>query len=118
MTGTGSLRLKGEVARREVWTNVDPSAALERQIEAIGKNVDRLRGRLNELQEQLDKRFREHAEALDHETITRAQDDEHLRNRLEAAETGGLHITFAGVVWLLVGVLFATLPQEILGWTR
>jgi hypothetical protein len=99
----------------EVWTNVDPSAPLEKQIEAVTKNLDRLRNRLNQLHDEMDKGLREHSEALRQEEATRAKDDEHLRQRLHAAETGGLHITFAGVVWLLLGVLLATLPQELAG---
>jgi hypothetical protein len=113
VTGTGDLNLAGGIARMEVWTNVDPSAAVEKQIEAVTKNVDRLRNRLNQLQDELDKGLREHSEALRREETARAKDDEHLRQRLHAAETGGLHITFTGVVWLLLGVLLATLPQEV-----
>ena len=116
MTSTGSLGLSGGSARLEVWTNVDPTAPVEKRIEGLTRNLDRLRERVTQLQAEMDKQRLQHSEALHQEQQARAKGDEHLRTRLEAAETGGLHITFVGVIWLFLGVLLATLAQEISVW--
>ena len=116
MTGTGSLGLSGGTARLEVWSTVDPAAPVDARIQALTSNVDRLKDRISQLHNEMDTRLREHSEALRQEQGVRAKDDEHLRTRLEAAETGGLQITFAGVIWLFLGVLLATLSPEISGW--
>jgi hypothetical protein len=116
MTGTGHLEIKGGDAHLEVWSNVDAAAPLERQVQALMNNVNRLRDRLNQMRDEMQKQVREHSEALDQERRVRAKDDEGIQARLKAAETGGLHVTLAGLVWLLLGVVLTTLSQEIAAW--
>ena len=57
--------------------------------------------------------LRKHSEALRAEERSRARGDQDLSLRLEAAETGGLHITFMGTVWLFLGAVLATMSPEI-----
>jgi len=61
----------------------------------------------------IDSRAREQADALQREQQLRAEHDEKLQALLEAAETGGLHISFVGVIWLLFGLLLSSVPREI-----
>jgi hypothetical protein len=99
-----------------VWSNVDPAAPVEAQLNALKKNVERLHERLIQMQDEMDRDLHRHSEALRQEQEVRGQGDKHLHLRLEAAETGGLHITFIGLLWLLLGVLLATIPGEIHSW--
>jgi hypothetical protein len=111
--GAGSIGISGASAQMYVWSNVDPAAPLQEQLNAVARNTERLNERLNQLQSEVDKDLLKHSEALQREQESRARADSDLQLRLEAAETGGLHITFMGVVWLFVGVTLSTLSSEI-----
>jgi hypothetical protein len=113
MPGTGSLSLGGGSARLSVWSKVDPTAPLQDQMTAIARNVERLNERIDGLHREVDEGLRKHTEALGAEQRSRAQGDQDLNLRLEAAAAGGLHITFMGTMWLFLGALLATLSPEI-----
>jgi hypothetical protein len=114
--GAGALGLGGLSARLHVWSNVDPAAPVEVQLNALKQNAERMNERLNQMQDEVDRELHQHSEELRREREARGHGDKDLHLRLEAAETGGLHITFVGLLWLLVGVLLATIPQEIERW--
>lgn len=61
----------------------------------------------------MDQKFRSHADFLKREERTRAQEDQAIREKLEATETGGLHISAMGVLWLFIGVTLSTAATEI-----
>jgi hypothetical protein len=84
---------------------MDPAAPIETRLEAVIKNVEGLNQRLLQLHAEMDSELRSHSQALRQEQQLRERDDKDLQLRLEAAEAGGLHISFIGVVWLFVGVL-------------
>ena len=113
--GSGSISLSGS-GRGYVWTPMDPNAPVESQLKALAQNVERLNERIVHLQNEIDQELRKQSEALHQEQATRAKGDEELHLRLESAETGGLHITFMGLLWLLLGVFLATLSSEIAQW--
>ncbi len=53
------------------------------------------------------------SEALRVEGQAWRQDDRDIRERLERAQAGGLHVGFIGLLWLVVGVLLTTFYPEI-----
>lgn len=116
MTGTSSLGATGFAARGEVWANVDPNAPLEDQVGALTSNVERLRHTLTAVQNDLDSRHREQADALTREEQERAQHDQEIMARLESAETGGIALSFVGVIWIFLGTLLSSLSPEIAHW--
>lgn len=113
--GTAALSsgVAGMSARGHVWSKVDPSSSLEAQVDALTKDVERVNERLTVAEKTLDSQAREHADALRGEQQVRAEHDAALKAGLEAAETGGLHISFVGVIWLLFGLLLSSVPREI-----
>jgi len=113
-TGSSSIGLTGFAARAYVWTPMNLSAPTEAQLKALTSNVERLKESLIQLQNEMDRELKNIAAALGEERASRSKDVADLQRRLELAETGGLHITFVGVIWLFVGVLLATLAPEIL----
>jgi hypothetical protein len=115
-TGTGSLGLASLHARAHVWTPMDPLAPVDAQVKALIQNVERLNQSLIQVQQEMDAALGRVTAALGEERTTRSKDVAELQKRLEIAETGGLHITFVGVIWLVVGVVLTTLSPEILRW--
>jgi hypothetical protein len=111
--GAAAMGLSGLTGRAEVWTPPNTQAPLQDQLNALSKNLDRLRDRLGQLEGDLDRYKTEQAEALKHERAAREAGDRDAGHRLEAAQTGGLHVTLVGIAWLVVGLILATLSPEI-----
>jgi len=97
---------------------VDPNSPIAAQIGALTKNVEGLKVGLIAVQKKIGSLAREHAGVLQREQQFRAEHDEKLQALLETAETGGLHISFVGVIWLLFGLLLSSLPNEIAQWAH
>jgi hypothetical protein len=116
--GSGSLGLSGGHVQAHGWSTVDPSASIEARFEALTKNVERLNERLIQAQKEIDSVLSKQSEALRQEQQIRAKDDENLHKRLEAAETGGLHISFIGMLWIFFGLLLSTMSAEIAHWVK
>lgn len=117
-TGTGAIESRMASVRGFGWSEIDPTAAIDERVDALTKNVERLYRLLIQAQTDIDKELRKHSDTLSHEQETRAKDDIHLRLRLEAAETGGLHVSLIGVLWLLLGVFLSTVSGEIAQWVK
>jgi hypothetical protein len=114
--GAASIGFTGLSARGEVWTNVNPNAPLEDRVRALTSNVDRLHDTLIAVQQDLDARHREQADALTKEEKERARRDQEIMARLESAETGGLALSFVGLVWVFLGIVLSSLSPEIAHW--
>lgn len=116
MAGTGALKMTGGTAHLEVWSTMDPNSPIDQQVTALVNNVQRLREGQKSLRKKIDAATSSHAKALADEQHLRAAADAKLDARLREAQTGGLHITFLGALWLFLGVLFSSVPGEIHSW--
>jgi hypothetical protein len=103
---TGSVRVWA-------WTTINPRDPIETQIAALNENAERMRRDLiaidakqTQLGNRVDQRFQEVFQA-------HAQTESSLRQKLESALTDGLMISFIGLIWVVLGVLVATMSPEI-----
>jgi hypothetical protein len=110
-TATG-LSIAGS-ARLRAWTPMNPDAPVDEQLRALRNNVDRLDQRLTNAESDVDKHRSHLQDAVRAEQEARSQGDKDLRARLEAAQTGGLHISLMGLVWLLFGLVMGTISGEL-----
>jgi len=114
VTATATFSAGGSwTARGHAWSEVDKSSSLAAQVDALTKNVEGLNERLIAAENNLDSLARKHADALRGEQQVRAEHDDALQARLEAAETGGLYISLLGVIFLFLGLLLSSVPREI-----
>jgi hypothetical protein len=104
--------------RVRVWFPMDPNAPPEQQLKALTSNVQHLDQRLTAAETEIETRTAQVEGAVREEQKARSLRDTELSARLEGAQTGGLHISLAGLVWLLAGLLMATLSSEIAGALR
>ena len=111
--GAGGIAISGGRARLDIWYNADPDAAIEARIDAAEKNLSRLRDRLNEFEQETEKSLARRTKALEQEKQDRASGDKDIREKLEAAQVGGLYISMAGMWWLVAGVIMSTVPSEL-----
>lgn len=100
-------------ARGGGWSNAGSGATVEKRIDTLEKNVERLRKQLGETEQELRKQIKAQASALNEEKETRAKEDKAIRDVLEDTETGGLRVSLMGVIWVLVGIIMSTIPSEL-----
>jgi len=112
------LQVTGEVGRLSAWSPVDPRVPITEQVLALKRNMDYLHHQQLQMQDHIDTGLRAQGDALHQEREARRLDDSQLRALLEEAQTGGLHISFAGFIGLVVGTLLVTLSNEISLWVR
>jgi len=104
------MRASGKLS---VWTRIDPEWPLEKQVSGLARNVEHLRRELDQLDDKMEKHATEGGEALADEQKARKSGDESLRELFTAAHVGGIHIAAAGLIWLLLGILLTSLPNEV-----
>lgn len=105
LDGVGTFDAASVCKREHAWKNVDPDAPIQEQVDALKNNVESLKQQLTHMHVEMDSRLHGHSESLRQEQESRKEGDERLHQRLEAAETGGIYVSFIGVVWLSVGLL-------------
>lgn len=117
-TFTGAVTATMGSASAYGWHTSDPAAPIEARLNALTRNVERMNERLIQMQKDSDSELRKHSESLRRERQFREEGDEHLHKRLEVAETGGLHISLIGVIWIFLGLVLSTVSPEIAQWMR
>jgi hypothetical protein len=94
-------------ARLDMWHNAG-SDAVEARLDAVEKNLTRVRDQLHELERETEKRLEQQIKALEQEKQDRAKVDEDIREKLKTSAVGGLHISTVGVVCLFMGMIMST----------
>lgn len=89
-------------------------APIQQQIDALEKNLRALDGRLNTAEGAIETNQRDLDAKLASEAADRAEADRLLGLRIEAAQTDGLSLAAAGALWLAVGIVLSTAPNELL----
>jgi hypothetical protein len=66
----------------------------------------------------MDQGFRKQTDALKQEQQIRSDEDQHIRAKMELTNTGGLHISAMGALWLAIGVIMSSIPSELAVWFK
>jgi len=116
--GSGNVAMKPASlhARGYTLASAGLNPTTETRVDALEKNVKLIHERIDHTQSEMDQKFRSHASLLEWEAQTRARDDQALREKLEVTETGGLHISAMGALWLFIGITLSTAAPEIAKW--
>lgn len=112
MTATSAVRGRAFV------TTTAADDSVEARLDALEKNMGHVNDRVNGLQAEIDQKADEHRLALEKERQARSKEAGELWERLEATETGGLHVSAVGAVWLTVGVALSTAAPELARWLQ
>jgi hypothetical protein len=83
------------------------------RLDEIERHLKNMKMRQDEFEKETKKSLKQQTGALDEEKRVRASDDEDILEKLQTAVLGGTKIAIAGVVWLSVGVVMSTIPQEL-----
>jgi len=117
VAGEGSAAAAaGAFGRTTVWSHASSGATLEQRLEVLEKNLQSVRDDLSGFQTKTEEDIRRHDQAIREEQQARDSADQEIRKKLKSTETGGLHISAMGAIWLLVGVIMGTIPAELARW--
>lgn len=101
------------VGRPTVWINIAPATSVEQRLSALESNLIAVNQKTIELQNQMNGAVGNTEKALAEERNSREQTDQQIQRKLELTETGGLHLSIVGIIWLCCGLVLATMPNEI-----
>lgn len=96
-----------------VWLGPSPDAPVESRLAALEANLARLKTKQAEDAKELRETTRSNRESLESEREARRSEIAALRAQLDKLGAGGLHIEWAGVFLLALGVVLATVSDEI-----
>jgi len=105
-------------ARGYISANSAPDAPVEARVEALEKNVKYINERIDKTQTEMNQKLSAQTKAIEQEQQTRAKEDQDIRAKLEVTETGGLHISAMGALWLFVGIILSTASPELATWLK
>ena len=94
--------------------SVRATATLEERVAALEAAQKYFIEQVREIQGHYEQEIRIVRNELESERRERAVQDEKTQKRLEEVSAGGLHLEWAGVFWLLLGLVLATAPAEII----
>jgi septal ring factor EnvC (AmiA/AmiB activator) len=113
--------LSGGSAELTVGYVLPDDVDLEQRVALTERNVTRMREDLNAYQKKAEDQLREHKEEMKRDRDERETADNAIHEKIKEAETGGLHLDWSGVWWLLSGTICSTFPKERAAaavWTR
>lgn len=112
LQGTGGMRISGS-ASVEVWRGPRLDQPVEAQLEAIRQNLEMVRGKVDSLMAQTDRRLADMNNGLDEERRERVAHIREVTRALERVAADSLYVEVAGLWWLVIGIVLATAPGEV-----
>jgi hypothetical protein len=112
LSGAGTLGMVGSEARLSTWRRTLAGADISARVAALEGNVDSLRADIRQHDEDIREERQRRSEAVESERQIRAAADREMQTRLEGLGASGIHVEWAGVFWLIVGTVLATIPGE------
>lgn len=95
------------------WTPDKPGTSIEDRLNDVVKNQERFIDEIQTLRTSTNQRIDQQVRELVAEKKERERQGQSIRDELEQAHTGNLHISMRGLIFLLIGVTLATLSDEI-----
>lgn len=111
--GAGSIVIAGVKGRGYTTHGPGPNPTIQTRLDALERNVGAINERISQTQKELDEGLKKAADGLKNEEQIRSQEDNSIREKLEATGTGGVYISAIGAAWLFVGVTLSTASVEI-----
>jgi len=97
----------------DVWRAYRDEDAIEQRFIALAQNLDTVREELSQTATRLADQVGSVQEALRGEQSSREAEIQRLSRKLVDLGAGGLHVELVGVVWLVAGIVLATVPAEL-----
>ena len=109
-SAAGAATALGDVSAQ---LGVPSGAPLEDRVRVLEENFSILRGEVRLNKQTLRNEVGAVRSEIERETQGRQADSQRLTRRLEEVAIGGLHLEIVGLLWLVVGVLATSIPDEL-----
>jgi len=86
---------------------------LEERIDAVKERLDTLNNQFLHMQNMYDTELKQIYDKLKIEKQERQSSDKSIERKIEDALTDTLHMAGTGVVWLMCGIIFTSIPEEL-----
>ena len=109
--GAASIGTSGAVGRATV--SAGSGASVEQRLSILEGNLNLLRGELDTEILEIHRRLKDTKENLQRESHERREGIQDINNNIEELAIGGLHLETIGLTWLFIGVIGASIPDEV-----
>ncbi len=106
--GVGSIEARGEI-----WSPDNPNQAIEKRIERIVSNIERLRKAQATHDKLLDNLNASHKALKKTVEQENKNMEENIHSDLETLHTSDLITSLVGLIWLTVGISMSTMSPEL-----
>ena len=112
--GTASIRLGAGRARVRTTMNPPPGADLEERVEFLEQAINKLNDWIGDAKEEAMDGLDKLRAAIDSELESLRTEIDKVRHQSERAFVGHLGWEYAGLVWIMLGLTLATIPDGVL----
>jgi hypothetical protein len=114
ITGFLTASLEGsDVLTAHLSVRENVTGTTDERIAALAENLSRVDKTLSELQQAIDSVKHQAVQRIDSERSERLAEERSIRDLLEQATVGGIKLALGGVAFLVVGILFASVPEFV-----
>lgn len=113
VTATGLSAGAATVSGTGAVLSVTSGGTLEERVARLEHDAKRIEAKLSDIDRDIRKLRSETNEHIERERRDWQASDRTISEQLETATIGGIHLEVAGLVFLFVGIAFATMPREI-----
>ena len=115
---SANIASAGMKSGAEVWTPDNSKQSVEKRIEGIVKNLERIRTVQHEHTNSIDELKQSHEEHKKKVAEQAKKIENEIHSELELLHTGDLITSVVGLVWLTVGITMSTMAPEIYQWLK
>ena len=115
---SANIASAGMKSGAEVWTPDNSEQSVEKRIEGIVKNLERIRTVQHEHTNSIDELKQSHEEHKKKVAEQAKKIENEIHSKLELLHTGDLITSVVGLVWLTVGITMSTMAPEIYQWLK
>jgi len=115
---SANIASAGMKSGAEVWTPDNSKQSVEKRIEGIVKNLERIRTVQHEHTNSIDELKQSHEEHKKKVAEQAKKIENEIHSELELLHTGDLITSVVGLVWLTVGITMSTMTPEIYQWLK
>jgi hypothetical protein len=115
---SANLVLVGMKVGAEVWTPDNSQQPIEKRIEGIVKNLERIRTEQCEHTNSIDELKQSHEEHKKTVAEQAKKMEDEIHSELESLHTSDLITSVIGLVWLTVGITMSTMAPELYQWLK
>lgn len=96
-----------------MYKSAPPDAQIEERVSILEQKLNSIINNLHKIRKEFKEKMIELNKKMDEQTLALRNDINTIGEKLTQANVGNIKIQWNGVVWLLSGTIFVTIPQEI-----